>query len=104
MKTIELQEAYNILRNCSAVIVDNNALVLPCLDEIVGNDENEFLYLGWSDEEGLGYSVKFAEGGNRVVKVSGYSMILTDNEGDECHLVVLEPRWLGLASAEPDRL
>ena len=73
MKIITLKEAYNILQDASAVIIDDNVLVYPALDMIEGSDENEFLYLSW-DDEGLGYEVKFCEGDNQEVEVAGSSL------------------------------
>ena len=75
MKIITLKEAYNILQDASAVIIDDNVLVYPALDMIEGSDENEFLYLSW-DDEGLGYEVKFCEGDNQEVEVAGSSLFL----------------------------
>ena len=94
MKTITLEEAHQILDECSGVIIDNDVLVYPLLAELEHSDENEFLYLGWDDDQGLSYSIKFAEGENLSVKVSGSSMFLVDTEGDECQLTILEPKQL----------
>jgi hypothetical protein len=87
MKIITLKEAYNILQDASAVIIDDSVLVYPSLDMIEGSDENEFLYLSWDDEDGQEYSLKFCEGENQEVKVSGSSLFLldTDANGEEDH-------------------
>jgi hypothetical protein len=87
MKTITLKEAYQILEDASAVIIDDSVLVYPALDMIEGSDENEFLYLSWDDEDGQEYSLKFCEGENQEVKVIGSSMFLydTDADGEEDH-------------------
>ena len=85
MKTIPLEEAYKILEDASAIIIDDNVLVYPALSDLEFSDENEFMYLTWSDEDGQGYTLKFEEGDNQQVKVSGSSIFLldTDAEADE---------------------
>ena len=90
MKTITLKEAYQILEDASAIILDDSVLVYPALDMIEGSDENEFLYLSWDDEDGQEYSLKFCEGENQEVKVVGSSMFLydTDSDGEEDHIQI----------------
>jgi hypothetical protein len=86
MKKITLKEAYNILGNASAIIIEDNAVVYLSLYELEDDDTNEFLYLKWEDD-GQGYSLKFNEGDNQEVEVIGSSMFLydTDAEGDSDH-------------------
>jgi hypothetical protein len=86
MKKITLKEAYNILGNASAIIIEDNAVVYPSLYELEDDDTNEFLYVQW-DNEGEGYSLKFNEGDNQEVKIVGSSIFLydTDAEGEEDH-------------------
>jgi hypothetical protein len=92
MKTITLDEAYHILEDCSAIIIDDADLPLyPHLAPLEDSDENEFLYLGWQNDDGLAYDVKFAEGENKEVKVSGSSMFIIDTEGDEVQFTILHP-------------
>lgn len=91
MRTISLQKAFNLLQNCSAVILDQNGLIYPALDEIRNNDENEFMYLEWTDSEGYEFNVKFKEENNKEVTIDGITMILKDNEGYESALYLLNP-------------
>lgn len=92
MKTIELKDAHGRLQDCAAVIVDNNALVFPCLEDLRKMAENEFLYLSW-EMAGREHSLKFMEQNNQTVKVSddGALMILEDTEGDRVQLTLLVP-------------
>jgi len=69
MKTISLEEAYNILEQASAIIVDD-AVIYPSLWELNGDDNNEFLYLSWTDADYNEFSLKFIEGDNREVELS----------------------------------
>lgn len=97
MKTITLKEAYQILQDASAIILDDSVLVYPCLSELEDDDTNEFLYIQWEDE-GEGYNLKFNEGDNQEVKVVGSSMFLydTDSEGEDDHIqiIILIPKEL----------
>ena len=83
MKTIPLQDAHKILQDASAIIVDDGVLVYPTLSDLEFSDENEFLYIGWSDEDGQEYDLHFAEGDNKEVKVSGSSMFLLDTDAED---------------------
>ena len=90
MKTITLEEAHKILENCAGVIADNCNFAYRHMADLEGSDENQFLYLSWDDNEGQCYDIKFAEGENKEVKVSGSSMFLIDIEGDEEQLTILQ--------------
>ena len=85
MKIIPLQDAHKILEDASAIILDDGVLVYPALSDLEFSDENEFLYITWSDDEVQEYDLHFAEGDNQEVKISGSSMFLidTDAEGEE---------------------
>ena len=83
MKTIPLEQAYKILEDASAIIIDDGVLVYPALSDLEFSDENEFMYLTWSDEDGQEYALKFAEGDNQEVKVSGSSMFLFDTDAND---------------------
>lgn len=92
MKKINLNQAHQILSNASAILIDDaDHAIFPAIAPLEESDENEFLYLGWENDDGLAYDVKFAEGENQEVKVSGSSMFLIDTEGDECQITILQP-------------
>jgi hypothetical protein len=92
-KTITLQEAFTILEDCSALIIDDNVLVYPRLEDLTGDLKNEFLYLSW-EEDGEDFEVRFLEGQNQNVQVSGSSLFLIDSEGEDNQLTVLTPKSL----------
>jgi hypothetical protein len=93
MKEITLKETYEILEDCSAVIVDDNALVYPSLNDLTGDLRNEFLYIGW-DSDGEEFGIQFLEGHNQVCSVSGSSLFLKDSEGEETQLTILTTKKL----------
>ncbi len=94
MKTITLQEAHSILENCSGVINEEHVITYPNLADLTGDDDNEWLYIFWNDDKGQDYRVKCVEENNKEIKVSGSSMFLIDNEGDDFQLTVLVPQDL----------
>lgn len=97
MKTINIELAYKILGDASAVIINDSTLVYPSLYELEGSDENEFLYFKW-DDEGLEYSLTFNEGDNQEVIISGSSLFLYDtdanDETDYTQITLLSPTQL----------
>ena len=82
MKRITLKEAYQILEDASAVIINDSTLVYPALSDLEDSDENEFMYFKW-DDEGLEYSLTFNEGDNQEVKISGSSLFLFDTDAND---------------------
>jgi len=89
MKTITLKEAFQILEDASAVIINDHVLVYPALSDLQDDELNEFLYFSW-DQEGLEYDLHFNEGDNQEVKVSGSSIFLldTDAETEDDHIQI----------------
>ncbi len=89
---ISLEKAFDILENCSAVIIDN-VVTYPRLSDLDGDPQSVFLCFDWNSE-GLEYAVNFNEGQNKEVNVYGSFMFLIDEAGDEKQLTVLEPKNL----------
>lgn len=97
MKTIKLKEAYDILNECSGVIIEDSVILYPQLADLDGDDENEFLFLFW-DDDGAEYNMKFCEGDNREITISGSSMFLYDTDCEKpegvTQISILEPKNL----------
>ena len=91
MRTITLKAAFEVLENCSAVIIEDGIVSYPGLSDLEGKDENEFLYFSWTDEDGLEFNLKFREGENQMVEVWKSTMYLMDDEGDRVELTILVP-------------
>jgi hypothetical protein len=89
-KKITLQEAYELIGNASAVIIDDNALMYPSLWELTGEADNEWLYLGWDDEDGNEYAIKFIEE-EQGICFDGSIITMNDSEGDEVDIKLLIP-------------
>jgi hypothetical protein len=97
MKTITLKEAYQILEDASAVIINDSIVLYPAFSGLEDSDENEFMYFKW-DDEGLEYSLTFNEGDNQEVKISGSSMFLYDidanDDDDHTQITILTAKEL----------
>jgi hypothetical protein len=92
-KEITLKEAYSILENAAGVIVDDNVLIYPSINELANEPDNEFLYLSWN-EDGEDFEVNFLEKDNEKVVVSGCSIFLVDSDGEENQITILAPLQL----------
>lgn len=91
MKTIPLKHAHELIENASAVIVNHDALMYAAVDELTGEEDNEFLYVSWTDADGLGFEIKAREGENQTVKVTDQGdLILVDDGGDEFEMTLLK--------------
>jgi hypothetical protein len=91
MKKITLQEAFRLLEQKAEVLrVDNGIILCPLLDGLTGEDEHEFMYLGWADG-GNEYCLKFREENNREVEIHGDAMFLYDTDDDIVKIELLAP-------------
>ena len=95
MKSIELKEAIDRLKETLVVIVDNDALADLTLTDIKNKPENQFLYVFWEDEgkKRKKHSLKFMEQDNQTIRVTddGSSMMVKDSEGYKVQLTLLQP-------------
>lgn len=94
MKTISLQKAHSILEYCSAIIIEDYVLVYPSLSDLTGEDDNQWLYISWSDDKGREFDVEFIEENNKDITISGSTLFLKDNEGEEFQVTILVPEIL----------
>lgn len=91
MKKVTLEEAFRLLEPKAEVLrVDNGIILCPLLDGLTGEDENEFMYLGWADG-GNEYCLKFREGNNREIEIHGDAMFLYDTDDDIVKIELLAP-------------
>jgi len=104
MKTIELYDVYYFLKQCEGVLLEGRFLK-PTLSEIEDDYSNEFLTLEWEEfvteedvkdgeEEGepglYQVSVGFKEGDNQTVGLEGAVLTLTNTDGEEEELTLLQ--------------
>jgi len=91
MKTIPLKTAHELIENAAAIIADHNALMYPSVSDLTGEEDNEFLYISWTDGDGYEYRIKANEGPNQTVKVTDQGdLVLVDDEGDEFEITLLK--------------
>jgi hypothetical protein len=91
---IPFEKTFSLLNDCSAVIIDDNALVYPSLDHEAKEGEDEFLHLSC---DGKGFEVRehyFNKEDNETVEVVGTSVFLKDTDGEEIQLTLLFPQNL----------
>jgi len=90
MNSYTLERAIELLENASAVIIDNDVLIYPRVDD---GDDEEFLTLSW-DTEGEEYTYNFLRKDNRVVNIKDNQLVLVADEGTEFNVTLLEPQTL----------
>jgi hypothetical protein len=92
MKSIPLYNAYSLLRECRAVVIDGKC-VEPYNISYSEDPENEFLILQWEeelDDEMLSVEVSFREGDNQMVEVDKKVMLLVGQDGETEELILLK--------------
>lgn len=88
---ITLAQAFDLLENCSAVVMDDNTVIYPNLLDLEGKEDNEFVNFSWTNGEGYDHYVACNEGENKTVEINGSLMTLVDNDTDELDLTLLAP-------------
>lgn len=101
---IKLHKAFDLLSHCAAVIIVSDSakpVIYPATDEITGENNNEFLFLGW-EVDGLEFSATFIEENNQEVEINNSYMLLEDDEGDLIELKLLFPTNLASFCQDED--
>jgi hypothetical protein len=88
MKSISLQRAYDLVEEAAAVIVNHDGLTYPQLEDLIGDPDNEWLYLRWADNDWNTFSVVFNESANPRINMDG-NLVMTDHEGEDTILSLL---------------
>jgi len=88
------EDAINSIQNAIATIVSKS--------DVVGESDNEVLYLGWESEDGDEYCVKFSEDGLNGAVVKNGMLVMEDIEGDDIEIEFQEIKMHYLVSEELD--
>lgn len=81
------------MEQADGVLIDG-ALASLMLSPLENNPDNQFAFIQWEDEEGMPFSVTFAEGQNSMVRVHGNVVVLIDTEGDPAEFSLLKTMTL----------
>lgn len=91
LKMISPKEAHDLLEQSAAVIADDNLLCYPELQGVTGDPDHTFLKICWVDDEDFSRVLRFTEGDNKFIKVSGTSIFPREHEADEIQITPLRP-------------
>lgn len=87
MTKINITKARSILKQCPAVIVEDQLGTL-CVNRIEEN--KEFLHITWGDGT-LTYEAAFNEADNHEIEIKDSSMFLIDEGGAKVEIIILLP-------------
>ncbi len=82
LNNISLDEAYDLLLECPAVMIDDQYIIVPKINELKDLDDNIFMSFHWTIK-GLEFELHFKEGDNLEIAVEGSSMYLLDNNSED---------------------
>ena len=89
MSSMELEDALDVLENCSALILDDDILMYPRIIKDLKNEDNQKIFcLQWTEGEDT-FEIVFVEEDNQSVGYSGSTMFLIDDNDQEVHLTLL---------------
>lgn len=82
LSRMDLEEAYDLLCDCNAIVVNGTYIMIPKLNELTEEDENVFMALSWS-VKGLTYELYFREGNNIEIPIQNTKMFLLDDKSED---------------------
>ena len=89
MSSMDLEDALDVLDNCSALILDDDILMYPKIIKDLKNGDNQKIFcLQWTEGEDA-FEIVFVEEDNQSVGYSGSTMFLIDDNDQEVHLTIL---------------
>jgi len=89
MSSMDLEDALDVLDNCSALILDNDILMIPRIIKDLKNGDNQKIFcLQWVEGQDT-FEILFLEEDNQSVGYSGSTMFLIDESGEEVHITLL---------------
>ena len=94
-KDITLRDAYNILRQCIGVMLEDR-FIEPSIFDIEDDYSNEWLSLQWEEVfrgEEVDIVVAFTEGDNQKVFLEGSELTLVNTDGEE-ETMTLVREWI----------
>jgi hypothetical protein len=82
---------------------DDAIATIVSKSDVVGESDNEVLYLGWESAcDGDEYSIQFSEGGLNGAVVKNGMLVMEDTEGDDIEIEFQEIKMHYLVSEELD--
>ena len=93
-KEITLEKAFEILRQCAGVILEERFLV-PSLFEIEGDGENVWMSVHWIEQykgDEVIIFVSFSEDDNKKVILDGCNLTVVNTDGEE-EVLTLMREW-----------
>jgi hypothetical protein len=89
MSSMDLEDALDVLDDCSALILDDDILMYPRIIKDLKNEDNQKIFcLQWTEGEDT-FEIVFVEEDNQSVGYSGSTMFLIDDNDQEVHLTLL---------------
>ncbi len=91
MSATKIKRILSLFENDERVvhIIGHNTVDVINTSDILGKNDNEVLYLGYSDGD-EDYSFKFTEQGIADAKIVNGNLVMDDHEGDEVAIGFLE--------------
>jgi hypothetical protein len=93
-KILGLFDKYRVV-----IVKEDELVTIVSPSDVIGEFDNEVLYLGWFGEDGEEYSIKFSEGGldGAIINDNG-NLVMEDTEGDsiEIEFQVIKSIKLGI--------
>lgn len=88
---ITLQQAYDLVNQATALLIDGGFLAHVCIDELIGDPSNQWLFVSWNhprtDEPLYTYFIEEKQ----EILFDGSTLYMQDEDGEDWQLVLLVP-------------
>lgn len=92
MKNISLQDFFEVINAAPAVLMSTNVIIPAVTNPELVEEDEPFLILSWSDDVGYLYRSDFYAKNNQTIKVDGCKVTLTEYDGNEMVIAILEQK------------
>lgn len=93
MKTISLQQTYDLFDRNPAIRVENHYMDYAAMNTkgILDKDDSQFMFISWTDYDGRVFDISFLEQHNKKVRIEGEHIFPKNEHGDEVDIQIMKP-------------
>ena len=87
---ITLQQAHDLVNQATALLIDGGFLAHVCIDELIGDPSNQWLFVSWNNFDDEPVYTYFIEEKQEIL-FDGSTLYMQDEDGEDWQLVLLVP-------------
>lgn len=89
-KRISLHQAHHLVNQATALLIDGGYLAHVCIDNLLGDPANQWLFVSWNNFDDEPVYTHFIEEEQDIL-FDGSTLYMQDEDGEDWQLVLLVP-------------